>query len=210
MTPTELAQRHPLLYHVAHPDAWPAIARLGLLPAAELAPLFGVPAQARAGLLARRRACEIRLDHDEHGTAVLSDNIPLSDRALASCLDDGMKPADWYVVLNARVFFWASRDGAERLLRARINRNRPRALLAFDTLGLASAHAARVEISPINSGATLRKPARRGLTTFTPLLQESYGDWRRKRGGSDRILEVVVRGGVPDIARYLVSATVSP
>ena len=118
-------------------------------------------------------------------------------------------PADWLRLLNARVFFWADTDGLARLLGARINRARPREVLGFDTLGLARAHAERMELCPINSGSTIRKPARRGLATFTPLLAMEYAQWRRQRGGRDRILEVVVRGGVPDISRYLVSVRIS-
>ncbi len=206
MTPTDLAARHPLLYHVTSPGAWPSIARLGLLPASGLLDMFEVEPERRAALTTRRRPAEVSIEHPRHGAATLSDNLPLSERALAACLDDGLAPPDWLRLLNARVFFWADRDGLARLLGARVNRARPRLILAFDTLGLAAAHAARVEISPINSGATIRKPARRGASTFTPLLAMPYPAWRRRRGGRDRILEVVVRGPVPDAARHLVDA----
>ena len=40
--------------------------------------------------------------------------------------------------------------------------------------------------------------------TFAPLAAVSYAEWRRQRGQHDRILEVVVRGGVPEVERYLV------
>ncbi len=203
MSPEDLAARHPTLYHVTSPGMWPSIARHGLLPAAELAHVFGVDAAIQSQLTTQRRPAEVPLHHSEHGTAFLTDNIPLSERALSLCLDDGLTPADWLAMLNARVFFWPDRDGLARLLGARANRNRPRQVLAFDTLGLVRAHAARVEISPINSGATIRKPARRGLATYTPLLALSYRDWQRSRGGRDTVREVVVRGGVVDIAVYL-------
>ena len=203
MTPEDLAGLHPRLYHVTAPGAWASIARHGLLPASALLDLFEVDAARRADLTTRRRPAEIRLEHPAHGTAVLSDNLPLSERALAACLDDGLAPRDWLNLLNDRVFFWADLDGLARLLKARINRGRPREVLVIDTLGLARAHAGRVEVSPINSGSTLRRPARRGRATFAPLSAMSYAEWRRRRGGRDRILEVVVRGGVADIARHL-------
>ncbi len=203
MTPEDLARRHPKLYHVTSPGAWETIARRGLLPTTTLLGLFEVDGPRRVQLTTARRPVEVRLEHPVHGTALLQDNLPLSERALAGCLDDGLTPQDWLRLLNERVFFWADENGLARLLRARMNRGRPREVLVFDTLGLARAHAERVEISPINSGATIRRPARRGLTTFTPLLAKSYADWQTQRGRRDRILEVVVRGGIPDIERHL-------
>jgi hypothetical protein len=204
MTPQDLAAVHPRLFHVTAPGAWPSIATHGLLPAASVLDLFEVPAAQRAGLTRRRRPVEVPLDHPLHGRAVLNDNLPLSEAALAGCLDDGLQPRDWLAMLNARVFFWADEAGLARLLAARMNRGRARAVLVVDTLGLATAHAARVEICPINSGSTIRRPARRGLATFTPLGAMGYAEWRRRRGGRDRILEVTVVGGVPDIARHVI------
>lgn len=200
MSPDELAALHPKLYHVTTPGAWPSIARHGLLPARGLVALF----EHDPGVLGDRRPGEVRLRHPVHGAAILNDNIPLSLAKLESCLDDGLTALDWLALLNDRVFFWVREDGFRSLLGARANRVRAREVVVFDTLSLVGAHADRVEISPINSGATLRKPARRGLATFTPLASISYAAWRRQRPKSslDTIKEVVVRGGVPDIARH--------
>ena len=205
VTPEELAARHPRLFHVTTPGSWPLIARHGLLPAAALLELFEVEPARREALVARRRPASVPIRHPVHGEAAITDNVPLSEAALARCLDDGLTPADWLRMLNARVFFWADRARLDGLLNARLNRGRARDVLTFDTLGLARAHAARMEICPINSGSTIRKPARRGLTTFTPLSAMEYRDWQRRRGGRDVIVEVTVRGGVPDAARHLVS-----
>jgi uncharacterized protein DUF7002 len=207
MTPEELASRHPKLYHVTRPGAWEAISTFGLMPASALLERFEEDQQRRIDLATRRRPAEVELAHPAHGTMILNDNLPLSERALAACLDDGLTPQDWLRMLNERVFFWVDESRVARLLGARMNRARSREVLVFDTLGLVSAHAARVEISPINSGSTLRKPARRGLATFTPVLAKSYREWRRQRGGNDRIVEVTVRGGVADIKRYRWTAT---
>jgi hypothetical protein len=204
VTAEDLAGLHPRLFHVTTPGAWRSIERHGLLSTAALLDLFGIDGARRAELTGQRRPSEIRIAHPVHGEAVLNDNLPLSERALAGCLDDGLRPAEWLHALNQRVFFWADEAGLQRLLAARMNRGRTREILVFDTLALARAHAERIEISPINSGATIRKPARRGLSTFTPLAAMDYTTWRRRRGLRDRILEVVARGGVPDAARYLV------
>ncbi|WP_428487926.1 DUF7002 family protein [Rhodopila sp.] len=211
MTPEELAARHPRLHHVTTPGAWTSISKLGLLSTSALLAVFEVEDARRVELTTKRRAAEVRLEHSVHDIAILNDNLPLSERALACCLDGGLLPGDWLRLLNTRVFFWPSIDSLARLLSAKMNRKRSREVLTFDTLGLVRAHAERVEISPINSGSTIRKSARRGADTLTPLLTQSYADWRRKRGGRDHVLEVIVRDGIPDISQYLVGIrTVEP
>ena len=208
VTPEELAARHPRLYHITTPGAWPLIARHGLLPTAALLDLFGLDPARREALVSRRRPESVPLRHPSLGDVLITDNLPLSEAALARCLDDGLAPADWLRMLNARVFFWADRARLDALLNARLNRSRPREVLTFDTLGLARAHAARMEICPINSGSTIRKPARRGLATFTPLPAMEYRDWQRRRGARDVVVEVTVPGGVPDAARHLIAREV--
>lgn len=204
MTPEELAKLYPRLYHVTEPGAWVGIQRHGLMPSDTLLRLFGVSDDERVRLTTTRRAASVPLSHPKHGTATLNDNLPLSAIALASCLDDGLTPADWLALLNSRVFFWPDERGVATLLGARFNRGKTKEVLSFDTVRLVRAHAERVELCPINSGATIRKPARRGLTTFTPMLAHSFQDWQRLRGGRDTVREVVVRGGVPDAAEFLV------
>lgn len=204
MSPEDLAARHPRLYHVTAPDAWPSIASRGLLSAASLVELFELPPERGEELLRARRPSEASLVHPGRGRAVLNDNLPLSNAALERCLDDGLRPADWLDILNRRVFFWATRAGVDRLLGARTNRNRPRLVLEFDSLALARRHGARLSLCPINSGSTIRRPARRGLATFTPLEECSWPEWRRLRGRLDTLLEVTVDGAVEDAASLVV------
>jgi hypothetical protein len=173
------------------------------LPTAALLDLFEIAGERRAAIESRKRPCRVVLEHPVHGRAVVSDNTPLTEAALASCLEGGLKPADWLKMLNERVFFWASEQGLGRLLSARANRGCSCEVLEIDTLSLARAHGPRIELSPINSGATLRRAAKRGLSTLTPLASVSYGEWRRLRGRRDTVLEVVVRGGVTDITQHL-------
>ena len=203
MSPEELAERHPRLYHLTDPDNARGIERLGLLPTRDLLSLFDVQDADRRAFEQGRRATPVALAHPVHGEAVLNDNLPLTEAALASCLDDGLTPAQWLLMLNARVFFWPDLESLENHRNARFNRGRERLALVFDTLRLTRAHWDRVELCPINSGSTLRKPARRGLATFTPAGRHGYQEWRRLRGGLDRLREVTILGGVPDAADYL-------
>ena len=168
-----------------------------------------MPADARAALETAPRPDGVVLRHPVQGQATLTDNLPLSVAALAGCLDDGISPPDWLRLLNRRVFFWADEAGLQRLLKARLNRGRARTVLVLDTLGLVGDCAERVELSAINSGATMRRPARRGLATYTPLATApSLGAWRRLRGGRDDVREVTVLDGVHDVERYVIEVRV--
>jgi len=204
MTPEDLARRHPRLFHVTAPGAWPSIAAHGLLPAASRLEVFEVPAAQRAALTVRCRPAKVALDHPRRGRAVLSDKMPPSEAALAGSRDGGRHPGEGLAMLNARVFFRADGAGLARLLAARMNRGRAHQGVVVDALRLAAAHAGRMDLCPINSGSTIRRPARRGAATFTPLGAMGYAELRRRRGGRDRILEVAVVGGVPDIARHVI------
>jgi len=202
MTPEELAARHPRLYHVTEPGAWSSIKQKGLLSTNRLLEVFEIDNLRRKMIQTKRRPSQITLEHPRHGCAIINDNLPLSEKALIHCLDHNLTPADWLSILNSRVFFWASPEGLNRLLKARHNRTRSREVLVLDTLSLAKSHADRIELCPINSGATLRKAARRGLNTFTPLLQYSFDEWRQLRGQRDQVLEIVVKDQVLDVAEH--------
>lgn len=91
-----------------------------------------------------------------------------------------------------------------RLLGARTNRDRPREVIVFDTRSLVGAHAEHTRLSPINGGSTIRKPARRGLGTYTPLLDHDHRTWRALRGGHDTIAEVAIEHAIADAAEHIV------
>jgi hypothetical protein len=129
-----------------------------------------------------------------------------------SYLDVGLAPADWYAILNRRVFFWVSTKRLDGFLQAQAHQGWERLVLVLATSSVAKRHTEQMELSPINSGSARRRPARRGLSTFTPLLSCDYPTWQRQRdkASPDHIAEVTVVGGVDHIAdlvieRHLVS-----
>jgi hypothetical protein len=204
MTPQELAERYPRLYHVTEPGAWESIKKRGLQSTKRLLDLFEVKGHQRKEIEEKRRPSTVQLEHPIHGTVIINDNVPLSEKALFNCLDDGLSPSDWLRILNERVFFWASKEGLDRLLGARLNRGRAREVIVVDTLSLVKAYVNHVELCPINSGATLRKAARRGLKTFSPLSQYTFNEWSKLRGRRDQIHEITVKDQVNDIAKYTI------
>ena len=159
---------------------------------------------------------EQRLENTELPNGVrIRDQRPMPQVALDKCLC-GMKPADWYAMVNARVFFWLDPD--------RLNRQRaacgarPQVVIAVDTAELVAAYGENIAVTPINSGNARRKPARRGAATFVPFARwvrsgwaseaEALGNPLRKR--SHRPVELTVLDAVPDIMRFVVDVIALP
>jgi hypothetical protein len=196
------------VYHMAEATNWPSIERLGLLPAAELI--------ARAGLSGAEHDRLERSQRPVHtvlpsGVAI-RDQRPMPATALRACLV-GLDPADWYALVNARVFFWL--DPA-RLNRQRAAcRERPQVVLTLDAAGLVAAYGDRAAVSPINSGNARRRPARRGTATFVPYAEWVESGWAseaaalgiRERRRSHPPAELTVAGAIPDAMRYVLATS---
>jgi hypothetical protein len=203
VSPEDLASVHPRLYHITRPDAIPSILSHGLLSTSRLLALYRVPRTERRIYESRRRPSSVRLCHPVYGDATLTDNRPLSEAALAACLDDGLSSADWLRMLNGRVFFWVDARCVRSHMRASARRGERRIVLVFDTRGLVGSCFGRVELTAINTGSTMRRPARRGLATFTPVGRHAYREWQGLRGRRDRVKELTVRDGVADACAFL-------
>ena len=113
------------------------------------------------------------------------------------------RDADWYEILNEKVFFWLTEERLERLLGARAYRQKRHTVLTVDSMGLLQKHAERAVLSPINSGATKPFPQPRGRDTFLLLKDYPFEKWDRKRRGRDPAVELAVIYSVPDIAEFV-------
>jgi hypothetical protein len=193
------------VYHLAEEANWPSIEQSGLLPATELI--------ARAGTSAVDRDRLERSQRVSH--TVLPDGVEIRDQlrmpasALRACLI-GMDPADWYALMNSRVFFSLDpirlngiRGGCEL---------RPQVVLILDTAGLMAGYGDRASVTPINSGHALRRAARRGAGTFVPYAARVESGWAseaarlgiRERTRSHRPVELAIAEAIPDVMRYVV------
>jgi hypothetical protein len=188
MDSTRLATRFPRLYHMAHFESWPSIQRHGLLSTSALLDLFGVRGPERERIEAHWRGGSIRIEHPDHGAAVVRDQLPLRPDLLARCLTDGLSPSDWYRILNRHVFFWVDVPHLDVLVRAKAYRDLPQTVLVLDTAKLLERHLADVRLSSINSGSILRGGALRGPRTFQTVAEHP----------TYRIVELCVVGSVPD------------
>lgn len=206
MTDEELAELVadcPTLYHMAARGSWPLIRKHGLLGTRALLDLFEVGGEEREAILSRRRPEGVRLDHPVHGEATVRDQKPMSDRGLEACLQDGMTPEDWYRLLNERAFLSLSRKRLLRLLQARPYRGDAHDVIELSTAPLVESYRDAITLAPINTGFTARYPAPRGASTFLRIEDYPYAHWRRKRAKGERVVELAVTGGIPDVARFV-------
>lgn len=207
MTVEELCAAYPRLYHMAEASMWPSIQRHGLLSTSALLDLYGVTGAERARIERTRRPDFIAVEHAKHGQVLIRDQKPMTDATLAPVLID-MTPAEWYALLNERVFFWVGEERLKGLLGA--YRHRDNLVLVLDTAKVMAKHAAQTTLSPINSGYTRRWAVRRGRETFRsiadyPLVQKVEGKTVRKP-----VAECAVLGGVTNVLEALIETREQP
>lgn len=198
----ELIADCPTLFHMAEPGSWAAIERHGLLSTSALLDKAGLAGAARDAIEAQRRPEGVTVALPGHA-ATIRDQKPMDDAGLRRCLQDGLVPAEWYRLLNGRVFFWLTRSRLDRLRGARPYRRRPHDVLEVDTAALIAAYRDAITLSPINSGSTRPFPVERGRGTFRPIDEYPYAHWRARRPRGERVVELAVAHGVPDIARFV-------
>jgi hypothetical protein len=201
----DLIANFPRIWHMAEDGSWDSIRRHGLLSTSALLDLYGVDGDRRLALEAQRRPDSVSISVEGLPNAVIRDQKPMTESALRKCLNGGITPEDWFRLLNGRVFFWLSRERLRGLLNARAYRGRPQTVLTVDAASLIGAHRPRIDLSPINSGATIYNPQPRGRNTFLPIVDYPFDERRKTRTTSASVVELVVRGGVPDIIDHLIA-----
>jgi len=192
------------IYHLAEASNWPSIQRDGLLCANRLLDAANLAGTNRDRLMREQRLVNTELPNGVR----IRDQCPMLPAALEKCLC-GMRPTDWYAMVNARVFFWLDLD---RLNRQRAAcRARPQVVIAVDAAALVAVHQERVALTPINTGNARRKPALRCAATFVPYNQWARTGWAseaealgtRARKRSHQPVELTVLDAVPDIMRFV-------
>ena len=173
-----LLRDNPTLFHMAEAGSWPSIRRHGLLSTSALLDLYGVRGAARERIERRRRPEGVPLSAPGLEGALVRDQKPLGEEGLRRCLRNGMAPEDWYAIL--------AHD-----------------MLELDAAALVAACRAAIALAPINTGFTGRAPAARGPDTFRSIADYPFAEQKRRRGRADAVVELTVRGGVPDIERLV-------
>ncbi len=202
MLPADFCARFPRLFHMAEAAALPLIQKHGLLSTQALLDLFEVQGELRETIERRQRPDFTTIEHPVHGRALIRDQHPLSDATLAPVLQDDLAPADWYAILNARVFFWVDEARLDKLLAA--YRRRQNIVLVLDTARVVADCADKITLSPINSGFSLRYAQPRGRGTFQRL--SDFQEWKTAANGKRSrasIAECALDYALPDVEKYL-------
>jgi hypothetical protein len=202
VTPEELAELYPRLYHMAEADSWESIAKHGLLSTSALLDLFGINGEERQNIELRRRGRSQEIKHAVHGRVVVRDQKPIIESKLKASLQD-CTLEEWYRLLNGRVFFWLTKERLNTLLSAKEYREKPHTVLTLDTRSLAKDYARSITLSPMNSGNTLPIAHPRGKATFSRMQDYPFRQ-RLKRGPYYTVVELAVEGGVPDLVNYTI------
>lgn len=202
----EIAELHPILYHMAEFGIWESIRKHGLLSTSALLDLFGISGHARQNIEECRRRTSIPISDRQHGRAVIRDQRPMSDSKLAKCLRGGLTPRDWYRILNAKVFFWLTEARLLTLMKAYADTEH--LVLEIDTAELLRRCGSCVMLTPMNTGTTTPMAFPRSLATFQPPHKYRFEINRKKKGGARKaIVELTVEHSVPNISDFTVRAT---
>jgi len=202
----DLVRHFPRLWHMAEDGSFESIKTHGLLSTSSLLDLYGIEGDERVALESRRRPDSVTVSRDGFPDAIVRDQKPMTESALGKCLAKDVTPRQWFEILNDRAFFWLSRDRLRGLLGARAYRGRPQTVLTVDTASLLNAHRDRIELSPLNSGATIYNPQPRGRDTFLSVTDYPFDERCKTRKADLAVVELVVREGVPDITDHLIAA----
>ena len=199
----ELLSDCPTLYHMAERGSWPAIRRHGLLSTTALLDRYDTSESERNCIEAQRRPASVTLTKPGLGCAVVRDQLPMDDRGLSRCLQDGLSPEAWYRLLNSKVFFWLTRDRLARLLSAGAYRGQEHDVLELNARALVAAYAEKICLCPMNSGCTKPIPHPRGQSTFQRIAAYPYAYRKTKRRRGERVVELAVDYAVPDVAKFV-------
>jgi hypothetical protein len=205
LTLEELIETYPRLWHMAEDGSWEFISKQGLLSTSALLDLYRIGGAERRKIESAHRPESVQISRTGFPDAVIRDQKPMSDAALAKCLTDGISPSQWYEILNGKVFFWLSKRRLRRLLAARAYRDFPQTVLTLDTESLVKTYSEEILLSPINSGSTIMKPQPRGHETFRSIENYPFDEWRKKRSKRNAVVELVVPGSIKDIMDHVIA-----
>ncbi|MBQ0946302.1 hypothetical protein KAK07_23385 [Ideonella sp. 4Y16] len=186
---------------MAEAGSWPSIREHGLLSSNEVTRLSGATDPAATHLRRGHRAQKVPVDVPGIGTIVLRDQIPMEPARIQRALPEGVSAADWYELINERVFFWTAEERLHRLLNGRQYGHLEHDVLTLNTASLVAAHGDRIRLCHMNSGNTFPAMTRRGPEIFKELAAYEMNTRGHPR---KPVVELTVLQGVPDIAAHVV------
>ena len=140
------------------------------------------------------------IEHPVHGAAVIRDQNPMPPASLERVLLD-VTLREWYELLNRKTFLWVDEERLNKMLNARLYKDKKHDVITVDTRALVDRHSDVITLSPINSGFSLFGRGMRGTNTFQRM--EEYLLAARQRG----VVELAVDCHVPNIEGLATSVT---
>lgn len=192
---------YPRLYHMAEEGTWPSIKTHGLLSTLAVLDRYCVIGPERLALEEEHRPSKLTVGA-AGDSIVLRDQIPMPPKRLEEALIDGTTPAQWYKLINSKVFMWAQEHRLFTLLNARAYRKLTHDVLTIDTESLVRDYATKIMLCRMNSGNTFPMPHPRGLADFMSI--EAYPVKPRTGAPAKTVVEVVTDYSIPNIRDYVV------
>jgi hypothetical protein len=186
---------------------WESVLANGLCSAAELIRASVSDEKAREVICAHRGDTLVLPNGNR-----LRDQVPMPPSSLVKCLDTGLTPADWYALMNSKIFFWSS---VERLNRHRAAcAAREQMVLVLDFQRVVGSYSARLQVTPINTGFAQRQAARRGLRSFVNWERWVTHRWADEavvgepmRSPRHPIVEITIQNQMSDVVALLDDVT---
>lgn len=183
----QLADRFPDLWHVTFDGGWEGIRHHGILRAIDVAPESCDEFRADITAVSAEGARPVTL-RDQKRTR----------RDPTPCLED-LTPAEWWRLVNGRVYLFVREAGATDLVGSYLRRGHPQEVLKLRTTALLAPLADKVEVTTVNAGVFPRtKGPSRGRSTFVAL-------GAHPNTAATKIREVTVTEPVPVPERAVVS-----
>ncbi len=199
----ELLEDCPRLFHMAERGAWDGIKRHGLLSTSSLLDLYEIKGSERFALESGRRNTTAEINAPGLGSAKIRDQLPMDDKGLRRCLPDTISPQQWYEFLNRKVFFWLTKNRLDRLSNAKAYRDAEHEVLVLNSRRIVESYCEKIWLCPINSGCTKPMPAPRDYSTFARIVDYPYQCWRKRRKRGERVVELCIDGGVPNVTDFV-------
>jgi hypothetical protein len=188
---TMFVRHYPLTFHVSLCPVPDLLLSNGLFSAAGLLELTASSEEQCKILLESQRQTTLRV-LTGFGPAIINDQLPLPDKALAGCLT-GMLPREWCKELNERFFFFLTQERALQFARVQMSKLPQKILVTLSTERLIRGREDAFELCHFNSGNALRKAAPRGRNSFIPIASYPLAERITKFGRARAVAEMSIR-----------------
>ncbi|PIB44005.1 hypothetical protein AOA59_11610 [Pseudomonas sp. 2822-15] len=194
-------KHYPKLYHMAEAGTWPSIKRYGLLSTLAVIDRYNLTGAQRLALEAQHRPSKVTVGRPGN-SIVLRDQIPMPPKRLVDALIDGTTPAEWYRLINGKVFMWAEEHRLFKLLNARAYKKLTHDVLTIDTESFVRDYEKKIMLCRMNSGNTFPMPHARGIKDFMTI--DEYPARPKSGAPVKKVVEVVTDYCIPNIKDYVI------